>query len=221
MKKNKNTEPNETVVFVHGLWMTGLEMFFLRRMVRDAGFATQQFSYRTVAGSMEDNARSLRDFLESLDAWPVHLVAHSLGGLLSLHLFNELGYRKDGKLIFLGSPVRGSQAAQAIASNRIGEVILGHAGQEGLLRQGAPEWRHENPLGLIVGTRSLGVGAALSDLPTPNDGAVAVEETQLPGAADRIEMDVTHASMLMSRAVGDQVIHFLRASRFDHGADSD
>lgn len=209
-------EHRDTVVFIHGLWMTGMELFFLRRMVRDAGYATEQFSYRTMAGTLDENARSLRDFLQAVPDGPVHLVAHSLGGLLTLYLFDQLKFRTNGKLVFLGSPVCGSQAARAFASNRLGEVILGRSGQEGLLQESRPEWRHANPLGIIAGTRGLGVGAAVSDLEKPNDGAVAVSETRIPGAHDRIEMEVTHASMLMSRAVGEQVIHFLRESRFDH-----
>jgi len=216
MQNRDQTQSRETVVFIHGLWMTGLELFFLRRMVRDAGYVTEQFSYRTMAGTLHENARSLQAFLASLNDAPIHLVAHSLGGLLSLYLFNELNYRVDGKLVFLGSPVRGSQAARAFAANRIGEVILGRSGQEGLLQESRPEWRYENPLGILAGTRGLGVGAAVSDLEKPNDGAVALSETHMPGAADRIEMDVSHSSMLMSRAVGDQVIHFLNAGRFKH-----
>ncbi|MCP1727473.1 pimeloyl-ACP methyl ester carboxylesterase [Natronospira proteinivora] len=221
MSRETATEANDTVVFIHGLWMTGLEMFFLRRMVRDAGYDTEQFSYRTMAGTLDENAHSLKHFLESLNARPIHLVAHSLGGLLSLYLFNELNYHTDGKLVFLGSPVRGSQAARALADKRIGEMILGRSGQQGLLQDSRPEWRHANPLGILAGTRGVGVGAAMSDLEKPNDGAVAVSETHIPGASDRIELDVTHASMLMSRAVGDQVIHFLRTSRFDHEADAE
>ncbi|SVA62635.1 uncharacterized protein METZ01_LOCUS115489, partial [marine metagenome] len=36
----------DTVVITHGLWMTGAELYLLRKRLRAAGFRTFQFSYR-------------------------------------------------------------------------------------------------------------------------------------------------------------------------------
>ncbi|MDQ2070433.1 esterase/lipase family protein [Natronospira bacteriovora] len=217
MPKQQGTQPAETVVFIHGLWMTGMELFYLRRQVREAGYATEQFSYRTLSGTLDENAESLHDFLQTVDGTRIHLVAHSLGGLLTLRLFERYGSVISGRIVFLGSPVRGSQAARATAANRFGEVILGRSGQEGLLEEREPVWSWPNGLGVLAGTRGIGVGVALSELPEPNDGTVAVEETELVGASDYILLDVSHTSMLMSRQVADQIVAFLRDGCFDHG----
>ncbi|MGH8115609.1 MAG: esterase/lipase family protein, partial [Rhodanobacteraceae bacterium] len=83
-------ETKEAVVFVHGLYMTGLEMSWLRLRIAHAGFETHQFHYHTVLAPVRANAEHLADFIASLDAQTLHLVGHSLGGLVILRLF-ELG----------------------------------------------------------------------------------------------------------------------------------
>ena len=60
----------------------------------------------------------------------------------------------------------------------------------------------------------MGLGRLLSDLPEPNDGTVAVDETFLEGARDHIVLDVSHTQMLFSAEVAAQVVQFLREGRF-------
>jgi hypothetical protein len=55
------------------------------------------------------------------------------------------------------------------------------------------------------------------DLPSPNDGAVALAETQMAAACDSIDLPITHTGMLLSRRVARQVCAFLRDGCFDHG----
>lgn len=206
-------EKTPTVVFVHGLWVNGMELVLLRQMVRAEGFATEQFSYRTVAGDLDENATALRDFVTRLEGEPVHLVGHSLGGLVILRAFERFGAVCTGRVVFMGSPVQGSQAARALAENRLGQVILGQA-QEGLATDAAPVWRWPNELGVIAGSASVGLGMAITGLPRPNDGTVAVEETHIDGAQDRIEVRVTHSGMAISRRVARQICHFLLTGGF-------
>jgi pimeloyl-ACP methyl ester carboxylesterase len=216
MSPRSQSNSPEVVVFVHGLWMTGMELFWLRRLVRERGYAVEQFSYRTIGGRLDDNAAFLRDFLYSIDAGAVHLVGHSLGGLLILRMFEQHEYRRPGRVVFMGSPVQGSQTAKAVAATRFGSVVLGRSGEQGLTESARHEWTFENELGVIAGTGGVGIGRALSELPEPNDGTVAVEETRIEGATDGIELPVTHSGMAVSRQVADQIVHFLRQGCFDH-----
>ncbi len=203
-----------TVVFVHGLWMTGFGLMFLRQKVAAGGFQTEQFSYHTVSGGMEENVEALHGFLTELPESGYHLVGHSLGGLLILHHFERFGPVTDGRVIFLGSPLRGSQAARALASRTLGKVVLGRSARESLLQPNTSAWSWPNPLGIIAGTGGRGVGRALSELPEPNDGTVAVEETRMEGATDHVELEVSHSGMLVSRPVAEQIIHFIRHAGF-------
>src|SRR5688572_14792252 len=73
--------PGTAVVFVHGLWLTGVESLYLRkRIAADRGFHCASFTYRTTAGSMDGVVERLEKFVAGLDAERVHFVGHSLGG---------------------------------------------------------------------------------------------------------------------------------------------
>lgn len=203
-----------TVVFIHGLWMKGFELFLLRRRIESAGFDTRRFSYRTMAATLDENAAALKEHLAALGDGPVHLVAHSLGGILTVRLFERYGSLVNGRVVFLGSPVRGSSVARATAARPFGDVMLGRSGQEGLLEKQEPAWDWPNPLGVIAGTKSIGVGRVVSDMDGPGDGTVAQAETEIRGATDSLTLPVTHMSMLFDRPVADQVVHFLRNGSF-------
>lgn len=205
----------ETVVLVHGIWMRGSSLFVLQKRLGDRGFESCAFTYRSVRRSAASNADRLQGFIASLDADIVHLVGHSLGGIVILHLFDRHPRQRPGRVVFLGSPVRGSAVAQRGARNPLSRFVLGES-LRGALSGGTPPWRGGRPLGVIAGTRSIGIGRVLGGLRGPNDGTVAVRETRLPGASDSVMLSVTHMGMVASRRVADQVCAFLKSGRFVH-----
>ena len=146
---------------------------------------------------------------------PVHLVAHSLGGLIALEALATERELPPGRVVLLGSPVQGSRAARAVASWSLGAQILGALAVSQLTRAPGRAWDLEREVGLIAGSRSAGVGRFLADLPVPNDGTVAVDETRMSGAAAHRVLDVSHIGMLMSQAVATSVATFLREGRFE------
>jgi len=63
----------------------------------------------------------------------------------------------------------------------------------------------------------IGLGRIVApDLAAPNDGVVAVSETEVPQARDHIVLDVNHTGMLLSRQVVQQACAFIRAGKFLH-----
>ncbi len=56
---------------------------------------------------------------------------------------------------------------------------------------------------------------ASADLPLPNDGTVAVDETLLPGAVAHRIYDASHIGMLFSRTVADSTCYFLANGSFE------
>ncbi len=208
-------DSKETVVFVHGLYMTGLELSLLRLRVGQAGFETHQFHYHTVLEPVRANAQRLADYIAGLNAVTLHLVGHSLGGLVILRMF-EMGTKiPRGRVVLLGSPVKGSRAARNLVAKNLG-WILGQSGSDGLAEEYEPHWNGERELGVLAGTGGFGMNPLRPDLPEPHDGLVAVEETRLVGAADIIEVNATHTSLLFGNEVAEQVITFLKNGRFQH-----
>ena len=88
----------ETVVLVHGLWMNGLEMRILRRRLQARGYRVYQFNYRTVGRDLQKNAERLNNYLRKyVEGEMVHLVAHSLGGLVVRCLLHDFPEQRPGR----------------------------------------------------------------------------------------------------------------------------
>ncbi|GAB4180734.1 MAG: alpha/beta hydrolase [Rhodocyclaceae bacterium] len=203
----------ETVILVHGLWMSPWVMGVLARRLGARGYSVHVFGYRSVRDGLAANADALARFAAGICAPAVHFVGHSLGGLViaaSLHAHPD---PRPGRVVFVGSPFRGSAAALRLARSRAGAAVLGRSMAQWLHTPGA--WTPGREIGVIAGEAGLGLGRLIEPaLGRPNDGAVAVEETQVPGAKDRIVLPVSHSGMLLSRQVAEQVAHFLREGHF-------
>ena len=194
--------------------MSGLETLTLRGRLMRAGFAPRLFRYPSTRTSLGEAAAALAAELRGFGSGPAHLVGHSLGGLVILEAFERERQLPDGRVVLLGSPVRGSRAARAVAAWTIGPQLLGNLATTELTRERAPAWRWPQQLGVIAGSRSVGMGRMLADLPVPNDGTVAVDETHIAGQQDEAVFDVSHLGMLLSARVAGAVATFLESGRF-------
>ena len=208
------------IVYVHGLWQRGAESHWLRRrLAQDLGAETRTFSYPSVAADATQNARGLSETLREIRADTMHLVGHSLGGLMILKAFEDEGFGlrlPPGRIVLLGSPLRGSRAARNFARLPFGEQIMGRGVREELLRPQPRErrWSGARDLGVIAGDLGFGVGRLVGAMGGPSDGTILVEETQIDGAADRVVLRVSHTGMLFSARVASAAGTFLRTGKF-------
>jgi pimeloyl-ACP methyl ester carboxylesterase len=213
------------VVYVHGLWFNGWESAWLRRSLsRELGCETCFFPYSSMYGGMAANALSLARFLSTTQADALHLVGHSLGGLVILECFASALLAQGlpdhgrslppGRIVLLGSPVRGSMTARRLSQLPFGKTILGSAAADVLLTARERSWNGARDLGTIAGDVPVGLGRLLGSIGAPNDGTVLVEETLIEGAKERISLPVTHSGMVFSAVVARQIAAFLRDGRF-------
>jgi pimeloyl-ACP methyl ester carboxylesterase len=209
----------ETVVLVHGLWMRGWVMAWLGWRLRSCGFHTVAFSYPSVRGTLSQNALRLSRFVAGLDAPRIHFLGHSLGGLVLLQMLATHPDSRIGRVVLAGCPYRASYAASKLARRGLGRLLIGRSVLQ-YLGQPAPECTGRYEVGVIAGCKPLGAGRFIGGAPQPNDGLVAVEETQLPDASDRIVLNVCHTCMLLSAQVTRQACAFLRKGHFLHDMES-
>lgn len=202
------------MVLVHGLWFRAWSQRVLAERLTAQGFRCSAFSYPTTRRSLAENASALGEFCRrhAGDDPVLHLVGHSLGGLLILRMLEHQADLPPGRIVFLGTPLRGSGVARRLGQWPMGEALLGAA--RDALGAGHGHWPADRDVGLVAGTRPVGLGRAVGGLEGPNDGTVSVAETQHRGLADRAELAVTHTGMLYSGEVADQAAHFLAHGRF-------
>ena len=205
------------VVYVHGLWLTGIEGGLLRkRLAAELNADTRAFSYASVKSSVNTNAQALGKFLLGLRADTLHLVGHSLGGLVILKLFESdaTDALPPGRIVFLGSPLNGSRSAQNLARLPLGTTLLGRGVREELLIPRERCWRGQRDLGVIAGSLSVGLGKLVGARGAPNDGTIFVDETRLPGISQHLVMPVSHTGLPFSKSVARQTGAFLRSGKF-------
>jgi pimeloyl-ACP methyl ester carboxylesterase len=203
------------VVFVHGLWMTGIESGLLRRRLeRERGYRTQVFHYRSLRLPMASHVAALRDRVAAIDAPQVHLVGHSLGGLVILRYLERYPMRQPGRVVFLGTPALGSQSARHVSRWDWGRRVLGVTAGSELLQQHKRDWSVGRDLGIIAGTASVGLARLLVRFREDNDGVIAVSETRLPGAKQFLLLRSSHSGMLLSARVARETGSFLEYGSF-------
>jgi pimeloyl-ACP methyl ester carboxylesterase len=199
------------VLLLHGLMMRSPALLPLALRLRRRGFSPTIFSYstlwRTPGLAMERLAMRLYAFGEG----PVHLVAHSLGGLIAAETINRYQGLPSGRLVCLGSPIAGSAAARGLAERRLG-AISGKSGA--LLRGGLIELPRKREIGMIAGTRSLGLGRYFGNFDCINDGTVTVWETRLPGLAEHTVIPSSHSGLIFNNQVAQMVANFLEYGHF-------
>jgi len=201
----------DRVILVHGLWLNGPSMAPLGWRLQRNGFEVSRFAYWSVVRGLENNVERLVRFCRQFESDRLHLIGHSLGGVLILSAIAR--GLKVHRAVLMGIPYQGSLSAEGLARVAIGRRILGRTLGD-WLRNERPELPGGPQIGVIAGDRSIGVGKLVSKLPLPNDGVVCLDETQVPGAADSIVLPVFHAAMPFSPLSAKAAIAFLREGRF-------
>jgi pimeloyl-ACP methyl ester carboxylesterase len=206
---------SDSIIIVHGLWMTGLELGVLQhRLHADHGFEPSIFSYPSISGSMHDHVTSLRAYVQAQHAERLHFVGHSLGGIVVLKLLEAYDDIPPGRVVCLASPMQGSCAVDGFARWPFARAALGAAICEEVLSSKKRHWDGRRDVGIIAGSLSIGIGRLFADFNEPSDGTLLVSETKLDGAKDHIVMPVSHTGVVFSLEVTAQIAKFLHDGVF-------
>jgi len=209
------------VILLHGLARSSASMNRMADALSLAGFVVLNVDYPSRTGTIDELAESavgaaLRD--ATLAPCPrVHVVAHSLGGILvRVYMANHVEPRL-GRVVMLGPPNQGSEVVDRIGSWRLFKAINGPAGQQlgtasvAIPRQlGPPTFE----LGVIAGRRSINWINSLM-IPGTDDGKVSIASTRVEGMADHCVLPVSHPFIMKDREAIRQTLYFLREGRFD------
>jgi len=210
------------VLLLHGIGGHAAMMRPCELALQAAGYRVLNLSYPSLRQNMQQIAEGLAPelaaFAEELDG-PLHIVTHSMGGLIARILINRHRPPNLGRVVMLAPPNAGSELADLWREHWWFRRLLGPAGGQLATRRDTDLSEAlgitDFDLGIIAARGSASLAGSLL-LPSPNDGRVAVWATRDPLAADHITVPAGHSTVLLSaRAIG-QMLQFLRDGRFEH-----
>jgi pimeloyl-ACP methyl ester carboxylesterase len=191
------------VVLVHGFGHNRSAWFVLDRQLRAAGFTSvHTFNYNAFVHDVPEIAARLKDRIDLIRAVTgsakVHLVGHSLGGVVIRWYAQELGGAEGiDTAVTVASPHAGTRAALlAVAGRRTARELMP---QSDVMRTLASQ-----PLPPSV--RWVAYYSNLDLLIQPCASA------KLPGAANLLVKDHGHVSILLSPRVARSIVDQLEAS---------
>lgn len=204
------------VVCVHGFMGGGWCMHFLEKNLKKDGWEVVNWSYSSREDYIENHAKKLLEKVEQLakqkPGKPIHFVAHSMGGLVVLAAMNANTCPKEakqGRVVLIGSPIRGSRCARALKNySWIRSFAKDFAGKQ-LMEKETFEHLGKFPPSLdkiLVITGTFGWSFFLDG---PCDGTVLVEETQLDVPHEQVQVARGHVSLIFSKKVVNLTRDFL------------
>ena len=198
-----------SIILVHGLWMTGWELRYLGWRLGRCGFDVHHFRYRSWRGSLDNAALSLAELVRQAGGGGVHLLGHSLGGVVIARMLALVSPPISGRVALLGSPMRGSALVEKLYRCRCGRFLLGRVIGEGIVEK-KPVRPDGRELLVIAGTLPLGFGALLG-VSSPHDGTITVAETMVEGARS-LQVRSSHMGLVFSPNVAEILCNFFRAA---------
>ncbi len=191
-------------------------------MIR-CGFCVVNPGYDSRKGGIETLANAVAARVGSaLDKdRPVHIVGHSLGGLIARVLFQRAYFKRPGRIVLIGTPNHGSPLACKLVRFRafrwlcgpvLRDLISGRADDPSLF---SPP---EGSIGIIAGDKATWMFGWFTHKRffngEPNDGMVSVASTRLEGAEDCLVLPVSHIAQPYRAQVHRQVEAFIRTGAF-------
>jgi len=194
----------QCVVLVHGYLANKLLLSLLARRLRGQGYRTDLWGYRNMWSSIQVLADRFAGSLAALDADPridlLHLVTHSMGGIVGRAALDRYRPRKLGRFVMLAPPNHGSFVATAMAGS-FGRVLK-------------PVAELSTAADSMVNSLPTPAGVEIGVIAAAHDALVSAESTHPDVPHDHVTLPTWHTGLLFRRDTADLVADFLATGRF-------
>ncbi|MBW3541259.1 MAG: alpha/beta fold hydrolase, partial [Planctomycetes bacterium] len=207
----------KAVVFVHGIVRSSKSFHKMTKRLRGEGYHTFGFDYPSTRITISEAADYFDRAIGSLEGIEeIHLVVHSMGGLVVRYWLKEHNDERIRRMVMIGVPNTGAAMADRLRRNLIYKFVMGPAGAqlatdgEGLAAA-LPVPPFE--FAILAGARGT-VNGYNPLIPGDDDGTVTVVSTRLSGAADFVTVRCLHSFIMAHDDAIDYTIRFLDTGRF-------
>ena len=184
---------NDAVILLHGLWRSIWAMDPMAQYLHQQGYHTINVPYPSFRKPMEEILEIVYEALALHGGnRKVHFVTHSLGGIVTRNLLNELPADQTGRFVMIAPPNQGSEIIDWLEECPPLAATLGPAGKSlGTDYINAPIPPVETDTAVIMGKRSI-IPFFRTFLDPENDGIVSVERGRIEGMNEFHVLDTDH-----------------------------
>jgi triacylglycerol lipase len=205
-------EGADRVVLMHGLGRSWHAMNPLARRLHQAGFSTLNLPYPSLVKPLDWILDYVDERIsEFSNGGSVHLVGHSLGGIIARMLIVRGTAWKPGRVVMLAPPNNGSEIIDWLSRNTLVRPLLSPAARS-LATDGVPPNLPPLPSELeamvIMGTRSS-IPFFRKLLSEKNDGIVSLERGKIDGLRNFSIVDADHTFIQIHPETVKRTLDFL------------
>ena len=178
-------------------------MYGLAEKIAKAGYKAKALDYPSTRRTIPEHGKWFSKELEKYDADPdvlrIHVVTHSMGGIVTRESLNNNVPKKMGRVVMLAAPNKGSPGARRWR-------LLTPFFKSMAAMSDAPD--------SYVNTMGEPDGVEIGNIAGRSDAKVPVSFTHLDSQADHIVVDGYHTWIMDDDDVARYVINFLMTGRF-------
>lgn len=217
-------EKGECVILFHGMARSHHSMEGMQDFLTGAGYHTVNVHYPSTSQDVATISSSYFDEALARCAQfkpdTIHLVSHSLGGIIIRYSLQKKLPAKLGRVVMLSPPNKGSEATDNLKDWALYKWLNGPAGQQlGTAPDSLPNRLGPAtfPVGIITGDEHALFDWWLAEMiPGKDDGKVSIESAKLDGMIDFLVVSESHPFIMDAEDVQRQTLHFLQHETFEH-----